>query len=102
MGYHENGGPGPRAARFCYEGGEYAYVSFASRPFARPAGLTEAEAGVVELVLRGASSDEIARARGVSPRTVANQLASVYRKLGVSSRTALVRALTGGDAPSGG
>jgi DNA-binding CsgD family transcriptional regulator len=39
--------------------------------------------------LRGASNQDIARTRGVSVRTVANQLAAVYRKLGVRSRAEL-------------
>jgi DNA-binding NarL/FixJ family response regulator len=34
----------------------------------------------------GLSNAAIARARGRSPRTIANQLQSIYRKLGVASR----------------
>lgn len=48
--------------------------------------LTLAERQVVAQVLRGRSNAAIARARRTSSRTVANQLAAIYRKLGVSSR----------------
>jgi len=54
-----------------------------------PALLSSAEREVAELALRGLSNDEIAQARGTSARTVANQLASVYRKLGIGSRLQL-------------
>lgn len=56
--------------------------------FASPR-LTEAENAVVSLVRQGLSNREIARARRISTRTVANQLAAVYRKLDVASRTHL-------------
>lgn len=47
------------------------------------------ELEVVRLVLAGKTNREIAVALHKSPRTVAGQLASVMRKLGVSSRTEL-------------
>ena len=55
--------------------------------------LTAAERAIVALLVRGLSSVEIAHARGTSPRTVACQLASIYRKLGVSSRGEVTAAL---------
>jgi len=51
--------------------------------------LTPAERAVAREVLEGHSNAEIARRRNSSPRTVVNQLAAVYRKLGVSSRAEL-------------
>jgi len=48
--------------------------------------LTDAEREVVAGVLSGRSNAAIAIARRTSARTVANQLAAIYRKLGVSSR----------------
>jgi DNA-binding CsgD family transcriptional regulator len=51
--------------------------------------LTQAETEVLGLVSRGLSNKAIAQARGASPRTVANQLASVYAKLGISGRREL-------------
>jgi DNA-binding CsgD family transcriptional regulator len=53
------------------------------------AGLTRSESEVVELALEGLSNQEIARVRGTSTGTVANQLAAAYRKLGVGSRSGL-------------
>jgi DNA-binding NarL/FixJ family response regulator len=55
--------------------------------------LSEAERQVVELVLTGLSNEAIAARRGTSARTVANQLQSIYRKLGVASRLELATAL---------
>lgn len=52
--------------------------------------LTAAEEFVARGVFDGKSNDAIARERGTSPRTVANQVASVFRKHGVSSRAELV------------
>jgi len=48
--------------------------------------LTPAENDVVQGLLSGRSNAEIAARRRRSPRTVANQIASIYRKLGVASR----------------
>lgn len=51
--------------------------------------LSPAEREVARLAREGRSNAEIACARGTSPRTVANQLARIYKKLGVGSRVAL-------------
>jgi len=51
--------------------------------------LTTSERDVVWAALAGDSNDMIARARGCSARTVANQLASAYKKLAVASRSDL-------------
>lgn len=66
---------------------------------ARPRGaaaeaLSASELEVTSYVARGWSNDRIAAERQVSPRTVANQLRSIYAKLGVTSRSQLVRATT--------
>ena len=55
--------------------------------------LTDAERDVVQLAVSGRSNAEIADVRGVSVRTVANQLAAVYGKLGVNSRSELASVL---------
>lgn len=63
-------------------------------PPALPArGLTPAERAVVEAALAGLSNADIARARATSTRTIANQLSSAYKKLGVRSRGALAHKL---------
>lgn len=55
-----------------------------------PACLTSSEREVVTLILAGMSSQQIAERRRRSYRTVANQLAAVYRKLQVAGRAELV------------
>ncbi len=56
--------------------------------------LSVAQRAVVDQVLRGKSNAQIAKARGTSPRTVANQLRQVFERLGVGSRAELVSTLT--------
>ncbi|MDB4964227.1 MAG: hypothetical protein JWP01_4226 [Myxococcales bacterium] len=56
-------------------------------------GLTPAEHAVAQLAMSGMSNAAIARRRKCSARTVANQLAAVYRKLGVQSRGELAARL---------
>jgi DNA-binding CsgD family transcriptional regulator len=55
--------------------------------------LSQGERDVVCGLLDGKTYAEIAHARGRAVRTVANQLATVFRKLGASSRLHLVRLL---------
>lgn len=52
--------------------------------------LSPAEAAVVAGVARGLSNKEIARELGKASATVKNQLAGVFRKLGVRSRIRLM------------
>ncbi len=66
----------------------YALLSF-PRAWAMPDELTPAERQVALAALSGLSNADIARMRGSSPRTVANQLAAIFRKLGVRSRAEL-------------
>jgi DNA-binding CsgD family transcriptional regulator len=54
-----------------------------------PPVLSQAERDVVGLALIGLSNAQIARRRACSSRTVANQLASAFRKLSVGSRAEL-------------
>ena len=79
---------------------EFVIFSFSSPRPKLPEGLSRAEREVVEGVLRGRTNDQIAKERGTSRFTVMNQLASVYRKLGVGSRWELVAGCSGqgGDA----
>lgn len=56
--------------------------------------LTDAEHEVARDAIDGLSNAEIARRRGRSARTIANQLASIYRKLGVTSRCELAALLS--------
>jgi DNA-binding NarL/FixJ family response regulator len=52
--------------------------------------LTPAESYVVRGVVEGRGHADIARARGCSPRTVANQLAAAFQRLKVSGRAELM------------
>lgn len=58
-------------------------------------GLTTAERDVARAAIEGASDAAIARTRGTSARTVANQLRRIFEKLGVKSRGELRAKLLG-------
>ena len=55
--------------------------------------LSSAERAIVSGILGGKRITAIAHERGTSPRTVAHQIGSVYRKLGASSRRELLALL---------
>jgi len=65
-------------------------LAFALPEAELPEALTIAEQEVALQVYAGASHRDIAQTRGVSVKTIGNQLESIYRKLGVSSRVELV------------
>ena len=69
--------------------GEFVIFDWPIRQRPLPHSLTAAEREVVGRALAGESNLEIARARGTSTRTVANQMATAYRKLGLGSRLEL-------------
>ena len=83
-----------RAGKFSHEGVEYLYATYPS-DITLPDGLTDAEADVAKMIAAGRSNAEIAEARSVSVRTIANQVASIFRKVGVSSRSDLLVMLRG-------
>lgn len=51
--------------------------------------LSGAEREVATLAIEGRTNAEIAQFRGSRPRTVANQMAKIFQKLGVGSRAEL-------------
>lgn len=57
------------------------------------ASLSAAERAIVAGLLSGQRIAAIAHERGTSPRTVGNQISSIYRKLGISSRRELLALL---------
>jgi DNA-binding CsgD family transcriptional regulator len=57
--------------------------------------LTPSERRVAEMAAEGPTNREIAQALFVTPKTVEVHLSSVYRKLGISSRSQLAEALAG-------
>jgi DNA-binding NarL/FixJ family response regulator len=72
------------------DGEEIAVLHFPVGPRADLMGLSGAEADVATAIVNGMSNEEIARVRRTSPRTVAKQVASIFRKLAISSRRELV------------
>jgi DNA-binding NarL/FixJ family response regulator len=58
-----------------------------SYPFPK---LSEREREVLDLLVAGKRTNEIAAGLFVSPKTVSNQLTSIYGKLGVAGRTEAV------------
>lgn len=62
--------------------------------------LTETERRIATLVAEGRSNKEIASALYITPKTVGTQLSRIYRKVGVHSRTELVRHLSEGAGTS--
>lgn len=73
---------------------ELALLSFTPRPHPE---LTAAEQDVALMMLRGLSNQDIARARATSTRTVANQVAAIFNKTGVTSRVELAARLSLSD-----
>jgi DNA-binding CsgD family transcriptional regulator len=80
-------------AKFRVGGDEFVVVSEPIVGTAGLAALTQAEREVARLVADESSNQTIAAKRSARPRTVANQLAAIYRKLAVSSRSELVARL---------
>jgi DNA-binding NarL/FixJ family response regulator len=62
--------------------------------------LTESEQSVTRLMLEGKSNQDIAKARRTAVRTVANQVASIFKKLGVGSRAELYALVARGTKPA--
>jgi DNA-binding CsgD family transcriptional regulator len=56
--------------------------------------LSDAERAIVAGILGGKRITAIAHERGTSPRTVAHQIGSAYKKLGASSRRELLALLS--------
>lgn len=78
--------------------GEFVLLSWSVAADGALAGFTEAEASVVRCLQLGLSNAEIARIRGTTPRTVANQIASILRKTGLASRYEIIRHIRGRHA----
>lgn len=64
--------------------------------------LTLVEREVAQLIARGMSNAEIARSRGTSVRTVANQVRSIFMKLDVDCRRKVAAELIAGVGPRQG
>jgi DNA-binding NarL/FixJ family response regulator len=84
---------GFRASRFKAGSEELAVLSFPLPAIPLPASLSPAERDVAIAIVAGKTNEEIAAERRSSVRTVANQVASMFRKLQVRSRGELVAVL---------
>jgi DNA-binding NarL/FixJ family response regulator len=89
---------GLRAYTFEISADEYAIFAFPIPIVEPPPELSVAEREIVHAVAEGQSNKEIAQSRRTSPHTVANQLRSIYAKLGISSRIELIRRSTRADS----
>jgi HD-GYP domain-containing protein (c-di-GMP phosphodiesterase class II) len=81
---------GARAGRFDADAVS-AVIEAAGQPaprVGRPAGLTEREAEVLRLLVRGLRTKQVARELTISAKTADHHVQNVYAKLGVSSRAA--------------
>lgn len=67
----------------------FAVLSLPTVSLPLPDALSAAEQDICQLLLTGASNAEIAERRGTKVRTIANQVASILRKLGAASRSEL-------------
>ena len=89
------GGIRARLARFALSGAELVVGSLPEVEERLAAHLSGAERDVALELLRGRTNESIAQGRGTSESTVANQVASIFRKLGVSSRSELAASIMG-------
>jgi DNA-binding CsgD family transcriptional regulator len=89
-----------RVSTFTYGGEEFMVFS---APVGPPTceTLSQTERDILAEVADGLSNAEIARKRGTSVHTVSNQVASLYRKTGVSTRAGLALLATRGTPRSG-
>jgi DNA-binding NarL/FixJ family response regulator len=85
--------PSLTATRIQQEGADYLIVTYPAPRWSPPPCLSRTEQSIVLDLVAGASNHRIAQRRGTSPRTVANQVASIYCKLNVHSRLELFVAL---------
>jgi DNA-binding CsgD family transcriptional regulator len=75
------------------------------RPDPRRCGIfSDSEAHIAEMLVEGVSRSEMCRQRQTRPRTIANQMANLYRKMGVSGRIPFLIGLLhqSSDNPSNG
>lgn len=81
------------------DGDDYVILSYPLPEWSLPSNLTAAEQEVVLGLLQGDSYEAIAERRGTALRTVANQVASVYAKLRITSRIELAKLCFAPPAP---
>jgi DNA-binding NarL/FixJ family response regulator len=82
-----------RSSTLTHQGCTYLTVSAPRPEGCLQSRLSRAEFAVVRLLLEGKSHAEMSAERRTSMRTIANQLAAAFSKLGVSGRADLIREL---------
>jgi len=82
-----------RSATFVADGRELRVISVPRPDQSLGGSLPAAELSVIRALVEGASYGQIARQRGTSTRTIANQISAVFRRLRVSGRNDLVQRL---------
>ena len=103
MGPDDGDGDAPAAVDGCalvIDGQSFLYLAVSHLPAGSSRGLTDAEREVARRAALGESTQDNAAARRTSTRTVDNQLASIFRKLGIASRSELCATVFGADGPS--
>ena len=88
--------PGLRATTVELGTDEYLVLSFPTPGWELPPSLSPSERDVAAAILQGLSNAQIAAQRRTSVRTIANQIASIFGKLGVASRTEFAYAVGAG------
>lgn len=89
----DDGVPMPEGTRVFMLGPKLALLEMPIPEARRLESLTPAEQEVALAVFEGATNQEIAAARGVSVKTIGNQLETIYRKAGVACRAELILAI---------
>jgi DNA-binding CsgD family transcriptional regulator len=85
---------GVEVDRLTWCGEELVVLSYPLQGEDALARLSDAEREVLRALLEGHTTAEIAASRGRAARTVANQVAKIFRKLGVGSRAELTALLS--------
>jgi DNA-binding NarL/FixJ family response regulator len=93
--------PGIQAVRAAYRGKPAVVVSFPVPTVDWSRSLTSAEKDVANDLLAGLPNDAIGRKRGSSVRTVVNQVASIFKKVGAHSRLELCLVVYTNRSPPG-
>lgn len=88
---------GPRVSVMNVGGEEVIVLSVPLPSLKYPEGTTGAEHEIIDMLLEGMTTKEIAVERGVSIRTVTTQLGAIYQKAGVNSQAELIAFMTEGQ-----
>ena len=88
---------GLRVTEFDLDGASLVVLSFPLDARALPPSLTRAEREIAEGLLASQTTAELARTRGTSVGTVTKQVAALFAKVGVRSRSEFVACVSGAE-----